>query len=122
MGLPSPLRSAHHPLEVRCFGSLKPAALDSPSSSLYYLLCSSRENLFAFCAPYKNVVFVSWFCQKWKMVSFFFSFSYLDYIHKQEGKNASLCNYIHTRSPILSFKTFFSILKIKHIYYRKFRT
>lgn len=43
MGLPSPLRSARHPLEVRCFGSLKPAALDFPSSSLYHLQCSSGE-------------------------------------------------------------------------------
>lgn len=48
LGLPSPLRSADHPLEAHCFGSLKSDALDSPSSSLYYFLCSSRENLFAF--------------------------------------------------------------------------
>lgn len=94
---PSPSRSA---LFLELSGYCCPPTL---SLLLFFTLppLELQRKFVCLLYPFATLMYVSWFCQKWKMVCFFLLSSLLEHFHKQEGENADLGNYIHTRSPFL---------------------
>lgn len=96
--------------------------LCSPStSSLHFLLQSTRENVFAFCIPYKTFDVCFLVLPEMEDSTFFSFCPHFWIIHMQEGENAvvKLCS--HQKSTSVIVNIFFYFKNKAHIHYRKFR-